>query len=94
MFNRGIGSTGRFRYNFEMNTKSINECVNKILSAIPEELRNATFDVEKNVRAALEGVLNRCNLVTREEFDAQIKVLQRTREKLNALEKIVNELEK
>jgi BMFP domain-containing protein YqiC len=33
------------------------------------------------------------DLVTREEFDAQLRVLQRTREKLESLEQRVNELE-
>ena len=76
-----------------MNVKSINECISEILSVIPPELRNATFDFEKNLRVAMEGIFNRCNLVTREEFDAQTKVLLRTRQKLTELEKIISVLE-
>ena len=50
-------------------------------------------DIEKNVRALLTGFFSRLDLVTREEFDIQAQVLQRTREKLDALEKRVAQLE-
>jgi BMFP domain-containing protein YqiC len=52
-----------------------------------------TRDVEKNLRALLSGALSRFDLVTREEFDEQIKVLARAREKLAALEVRISELE-
>lgn len=50
-------------------------------------------DLEKNVRALLAAAFSRMNLVTREEFDVQQEVLVRTREKLEALEARVAELE-
>lgn len=50
-------------------------------------------DVEKNLRAVLQGVFAKLDLVTREEFDVQQAVLQRTREKLDALEARVAGLE-
>lgn len=43
-------------------------------------------DVERNAKALISGTLSRLDLVTREEFDAQARVLARTREKLAALE--------
>ncbi len=51
-------------------------------------------DLQRNLRSGLESALARLNLVTREEFDVQAAVLARTREKLEALEKQVAELEK
>ena len=48
---------------------------------------------EREIQAALEAGLRRLNLVTREEFDAQAAVLQRTRLMLEALEKRCAELE-
>ncbi len=45
------------------------------------------------LKAILEARLKQLNLVTREEFDAQSAVLKRTREKLEALELTVKELE-
>ena len=50
-------------------------------------------DIEKNARALLSGFFARLVLVTREEFDIQAQVLQRTREKLKALEERLDRLE-
>ena len=50
-------------------------------------------DVEKNVKALLQGGLAKLDVVPRAEFDVQAKVLARTREKLEALERRVAELE-
>jgi hypothetical protein len=50
-------------------------------------------DVERNVKAMMSGAFARMDLVTREEFDVQAKVLARTREKLADLERRVAELE-
>lgn len=50
-------------------------------------------DIEKNFRALLAQGFTRLDLVTREEFDVQVQVLARTREKLTALETRVAELE-
>jgi hypothetical protein len=50
-------------------------------------------DMEKNLRAVLQGVFAKLDLVTREEFDVQQAVLLKTREKLEALEAQVAALE-
>ena len=50
-------------------------------------------DVERNVKAILQGALGRLDVVPRAEFDVQREVLKRTREKLEALEARVAELE-
>ena len=50
-------------------------------------------DVEKNLRALFSSVLERLDLVTREEFDRQRQGLVRAQEKLAALEARVAELE-
>jgi len=55
--------------------------------------RSPARDIDKNMRAALASALGRLDLVTREEFDIQKQVLARTREKLEALEMRVAELE-
>ncbi|OFZ72111.1 MAG: phosphoheptose isomerase [Betaproteobacteria bacterium RBG_16_64_9] len=51
-------------------------------------------DMEKNIRATLAAFFTKLDLVTRDEFDVQAKVLQRTRERLDQLEARVAELEK
>ena len=43
---------------------------------------NPARDVEKNLRALVAGALGRLDLVTREEFDVQAKLLARARTQL------------
>ncbi|EXI79481.1 MAG: Membrane fusogenic activity [Candidatus Accumulibacter appositus] len=50
-------------------------------------------DIDKNARALLASFFSRLDLVSREEFDIQTQVLQRTREKLKALEARLEQLE-
>lgn len=55
---------------------------------------NPGRDVERNVRALLQSSLARLDLVPREEFDVQSRVLARAREKLAELEARIAELER
>jgi BMFP domain-containing protein YqiC len=66
----------------------VNARLSELLSGSPAR------DIEKNVRALFAASLSRLDLVTREEFDVQAKVLARTREKLAALEARVERLER
>ena len=52
------------------------------------------LDLEKHFRELIKSTLNKLNLVTREEFDVQARVLAKTRAKLEELEKQLAELEK
>ena len=64
-------------------------------SKIGEAIRNSPAkDIEKNVRAMMNQGFQKMDLVTREEFDLQSRVLAKTREKLEALEAKVTALEK
>ncbi|MBL8517313.1 MAG: accessory factor UbiK family protein [Betaproteobacteria bacterium] len=51
-------------------------------------------DLDKNIKALVTGVFARMDLVTREEFDIQRSVLDRTRAQLEALQARVDELER
>ena len=77
-----------------LNMKLIDTLARQINEAIPTGMKEMKGDVEKNIRTLLEGTLAKLDLVTREEFDAQSRVLARTREKLEQLEKTLAELEK
>jgi len=61
---------------------------------VPDMARAARNDFEAQARATVMAVVAKLDLVTREEFDAQQAVLMRTREKVEALEKRVADLEK
>src|SRR3954466_11481864 len=61
---------------------------------INEALRNSPAqDIEKNLRALLAGWFDRMDVVMREDFDVQRKLLEQAQAKLTALEKRVAELE-
>lgn len=72
---------------------SIDEIARRVLDALPHTAAGADTDLRRNLRAGLSGVLARMDLLSREEFDAQLRVLRRTREKVEALEQRVSELE-
>jgi BMFP domain-containing protein YqiC len=70
----------------------------KLLSELSARLAamaaaNPAKDLEKNMRGMLSSAFARVDLVTREEYDVQVQVLARTREKLAALEARLAELE-
>jgi len=76
-----------------INTKIIDDLARQISNAVPTGVKTLQEDVEKNIRTLLAGAFARLDLVTREEFDVQSRVLARTREKLEQLEKQVAGLE-
>ena len=65
----------------------MDELIQKLISLIPEGAKTLPKDIETHFRSALQSGFAQLNLVTRDEFDAQVKVLQRTRKKLEELEK-------
>ena len=77
-----------------MDRKIINDLANKLAGAVPGELNNLRDDLEGNFRGLLATGLDKMNLVTREEFEIQSKVLARTREKLEQLEKELQALQR
>lgn len=48
-------------------------------------------EIEKIVHGLVQSAVARLDLVSRREFDAQAQVLARTREKLDALEKLLQQ---
>ena len=50
-------------------------------------------DLQRNLKALLSQQFAQLELVTREEFDAQVRVLARTREKLQEMERRLAALE-
>lgn len=59
-----------------------------------EFLSHTTPEVERRLKQMVQSTLARMDLVTREEFDAQARVLQTTRLRLEALETQLAELER
>ena len=74
--------------------EKIEAIVSDISKVLPEDIDLLKEDIEKNVRATLNNAFTKMELVTREEFDIQASLLSRTREKLEALQKKLSEMEK
>jgi hypothetical protein len=69
-----------------MDARLIEELARKLTETVPPGVRALQADMERNFRALLESALAKMDVVTREEFDVQRRVLERSREKLTALE--------
>ena len=76
-----------------MEQNRIEDLVRRFVEGLPPSLRAAQKDLETNLRGALRTGLSRLDMVTREEFDAQTRVLERSREMVEALERRIADLE-
>jgi ubiquinone biosynthesis accessory factor UbiK len=66
--------------------RRLDDIAQKLINILPAGLQTAKDDLEKNLKLWLQSTLSQLNFVSRDEFDAQTKVLARTREKLDRLE--------
>jgi ubiquinone biosynthesis accessory factor UbiK len=76
-----------------MNPQQLEEIARQIFSSISPAMRSVQDDVKNNMRIALQAGLAKLDLVSREEFESQRKVLERTREQLERLQTQVAALE-
>ncbi len=72
--------------------------ISQLAQRLSQELQDAlplisSLIPKRELQITLQSTLAKLNLVTREEFDAQTAVLQRTRQKLEALELRCAEIE-
>jgi ubiquinone biosynthesis accessory factor UbiK len=79
--------------NLTMDNNVIDELSKRLGEILPPGVSVLKEDMEKNIRSVLSAAFSKMDLVSREEFEVQTKVLQRSREKLEALEKQLAELE-
>jgi BMFP domain-containing protein YqiC len=90
-----IGVDKDFLKERRIDNQAIRNLAEKLASSVPDGAALTTMraDIERNFRGLLTVAFERLDLVTREEFDVQRKVLERTREKLTALEAELQRLE-
>jgi BMFP domain-containing protein YqiC len=79
--------------NVMLNPKKLEELAKQITDAIPPGVKSMAEGAEAKVKQVLQTQLSRMDFVSREEFDVQSQVLIRTREKLEALEARIANLE-
>jgi ubiquinone biosynthesis accessory factor UbiK len=73
---------------------SLDELARQLVESMPQNLKVLGQDLERNFKTLLQSGLERMELVTREEFDLQRAVLDRTRSKLETMEARLIDLEK
>ncbi|MBF0265523.1 MAG: accessory factor UbiK family protein [Gammaproteobacteria bacterium] len=76
-----------------MNKLDFEDIASKITQILPPAPGAIKTEIEDNIRRIMQKSFEKFDLVTREEFDIQQAVLQRTRIKLEALEARIDELE-
>jgi BMFP domain-containing protein YqiC len=76
-----------------MENPRIDDIARRLFEGLPESARMLRRDIESNFRAVLQASLSKLDLTTREEFEIQSRVLERTRAALEALEQRIVTLE-
>jgi BMFP domain-containing protein YqiC len=72
--------------------KHLENLAQKLYASLPSKLHHVEHDLQEQFKDILRSAFSRMDLVTREEFDVQIKVLARTREKVDLLERQIQTL--
>lgn len=73
-----------------LSNEQLGKLVQQVLSAIPD----GTQEIKNHLHHALVSGLQKLDVVTREEFEIQTALLQRSSDKMSQLEQQVKELEK
>ncbi len=76
-----------------LNSSGLDDLARRLADSVPESLRAFGRDLEGNFKAVLQAQLSKLDLVTRQEFDVQTAILERTRSKLAELESRLKEVE-
>jgi BMFP domain-containing protein YqiC len=76
-----------------MNSSGLDDLARRLADSVPESVRAFGRDLEGNFKAVLQSQLSKLDLVTRQDFDVQSAILQRTQGKLAALEARLKDIE-
>ena len=78
---------------FKFDPKNVDDFANKIKDITPESLKSSKEEMQKTLKSGAEGVLQKLDLVSREEYDIQVALLRKCQEKIDELEAKISELE-
>jgi ubiquinone biosynthesis accessory factor UbiK len=73
--------------------KSIIDELSEQLARLMPQANALGDDIKANVKTAMEKTFTKMDLLTREEFDAQVRALRRAEQKIAELEEAVKKLE-
>ena len=77
-----------------IDNQTINQLSEKINALLPPGLQQVKEDFDARLKTLLQQQLANYEMVSREEFELQARVLERTREKLEVIEARLKELDK
>lgn len=77
-----------------MDKNSIEDLASKLYQALPTDFASLGDDLQQKFKSIITATFQSLDLVTREEFEVQKKVLLKTREKVEKCEKILEDLNK
>jgi BMFP domain-containing protein YqiC len=76
-----------------INSNGLDDLAKRLADSVPESLRAFGRNLEGNFKAVLQAQLAKLDLVTRQDFDVQAAILERTQGKLTDLEARLKDLE-
>lgn len=76
-----------------LDNQTLNRLSERIHQLLPPGLQQVKSDFDSRLKVLLQQQLSQLEFVSREEFDIQTRVLQRTRERLEILEQRLLDLE-
>jgi BMFP domain-containing protein YqiC len=76
-----------------INSSGLDELARRLAESVPESVRAFGRDLEGNFKAVLQAQLSKLDLISRQEFDVQAAILERTQAKLTAMEARLKEIE-
>jgi hypothetical protein len=76
-----------------MQIPDIDKLIQSVVENLPGKVGPFGDELQDYLRQSLSSTLKKMDIVTRHEFDIQTAVLQKTRSKVDELEKIIKQLE-
>jgi BMFP domain-containing protein YqiC len=76
-----------------INSNGLDDLARRLAESVPESVRAFGRDMESNFKAVLQAQLSKLDLVTRQDFDVQAAILERTQGQLAGLEARLKDLE-
>ncbi|HGG61022.1 MAG TPA: accessory factor UbiK family protein [Gammaproteobacteria bacterium] len=76
-----------------IDSQQLDDLAKRLAGLMPESMSRFQQDIEKNLKAGLKGVLQKMDLVTREEYDVQAALLARAQKRLAELEQRIQAME-
>jgi len=73
--------------------KNIEDISKRIKDIMPNSLKTSKEEVQKTLKSGADGFLHKLDLVTREEYEIQLELLNKCYEKIDELEKKIEILE-